>query len=204
MDTATVTTLPAAQFLAATRLASAHYHEWASIANERTLLAINLVGGLELLTRVVRAKEGDLWPGIDRPWVDAEGTVVHTTASGRLRWEVYQDGFTRLWVSRPSGDVLCAGVGAPDESGVPESIVISHVDGEFLERHIGTLATAIAALGPLGYGHEQFGEMLAAAIEAVRPLQAPEPEPEPEPMPEQTTEEDDYVPSWLCAAAARR
>lgn len=179
------------QIRTAHRLAATHSHEWACSITENTAAALVAVGGLDLLSRVVREQNGNRWPGIDRPFVDDAGTVHHTTGSGRLRWEVEPDGYVRLWVSRPGEptsettgwgdhvrpgvDVLCAGVGAPGPDGQPDHVSISYVDGVFHERHLAILANAVDAVAPRGYGYEDFVTRLDLAVESVRGLAAPDP-----------------------------
>jgi hypothetical protein len=89
--------------------------------------------------------------GITKPVLDQRGEVIHTTSTGRLRWQVSRDGTVRLEVTRPH----------------PDRAVLDGNDpaarAAVLERHAGLMAHARAV------GAEQRRELqkrLAAAVQA--------------------------------------
>lgn len=215
----------ATQLRIAHRLAAVHSHEWACTLAENTAAAIVAIGGLDLLAAVVRKQNGNLWPGIDCPFIDDAGTIHHTTGTGRLRWEVEPDGYARLWLSRPgpatgetdqwgdavrgpSIDVLCAGVGAPGPDGQPEYVVLSNPDGVFHERHLAILANAVDAAAPRGYGYDEFVTRLDLAVESVRHLAAADPAEETAPVlaraPDEPASSEDDEPKLVISRGTRR
>lgn len=128
-------------------LGVAYSHEWACALAEPVATALWRLGGAEEIARVVakvRDVVGRSFPGIEAPTVREDGAIVHTTGSGRLRWEVYEDGYTRITVSRPSGDVLCASVGADGE------VVVSDLGEPFAERHVSALHDAVGKAAEIG------------------------------------------------------
>ena len=95
-------------------LAAAHGHEWGDVPLD-AILALPERTAAQIAGLTARLREeceeceaimgeecGGAWGGIAAPTLDGCGNVVHTTASGRLRWTVAVDGWTILEVTRPS------------------------------------------------------------------------------------------------------
>jgi hypothetical protein len=134
-----------AQVIIAHRLATAHAHEWAFM-DEVVAVAAWKVGGWGLIEALTDANRSD-WAlcGISAPSV-VNGVVMHTTGSRRLRWQVYEDGHTVLWVSRPSGDVLQASIW-PDGRLSDATAVAG---ASFGPRHVEALVAACQAVAGRG------------------------------------------------------
>jgi len=134
------------QIRIAHRLASAHSHEWAFMGEDVAAAAF-AVGGVELIANLTDAARGDsALCGISAPSI-VNGVIHHTTGTGRLRWQVYEDGHTVLWVSRPSGDVLQASMW-PNGS-LSDATAIEGSEG-FGPRHLGVLLDAISVASHRG------------------------------------------------------
>ena len=134
------------QIRIAHRLAAAHSHEWAFMGEDVAAAAF-AVGGAKLISDLTDAARGDSqFYGISAPLI-THGVVHHATGTGRLRWEVYEDGHTALWVSRPSGDVLGASM-CPDGSLI-DAFDVRNGKG-FGPRHLCALFAAIDAVSHQG------------------------------------------------------
>jgi len=139
-------------------LASAHGHEWACALPVEVAEALWALGGAVEIRRVVDAmRHEDAIGGIEAPAVNGAGVIHHTTGTGRLRWEVYPDGYTRLTVSRPSGDILCASVDTGD------AVEVLWTNGVFFKRHVDVPAAALRAV--LG-ATEPYPVKVFAAVDA--------------------------------------
>jgi hypothetical protein len=134
------------QIRIAHRLAYVHSHEWAFMG-EDVAAAAYAVGGVKLIADLTDVARGDsAFCGISAPFI-ADGVIHHTTGTGRLRWQIYEDGHTVLWVSRPSGDVLQASMWP---NGSLSDATAIEGSGGFGPRHLGVLLDAINAASHQG------------------------------------------------------
>jgi hypothetical protein len=108
-------------------------------------LAVSQEELIELLEEAAAAAN-DEWVGVLPTW---EGdTMVHQTATGRLRWRIRPEGRVDLEVHRPNiGAVLKAEVWASDDAGTPGKLgALGPVGNEYCVRHV---MAAKEALTPL-------------------------------------------------------
>jgi hypothetical protein len=103
----------AEQLVIAYALASAHGHLWSCEANG-ILVGTWLMGlrsempeNWESLLRAnaLAAQQDGAPGGIPGPFVEQQGTIVHTTGTGRLTWEIRGNSIVRLVVRRPSRSI---------------------------------------------------------------------------------------------------
>ena len=103
--------------------------------------------------------------GIEFPDPDGEGTLKHSTQTGRTRWSVRADGIVRIVISRPSGSVIEATVD-PETRTVRVRRLNDNIP--VFERHTEPLTHALIAceqiLGPLMRRGWQQDDVLPEAI----------------------------------------
>lgn len=96
------------QFAHALALAAHHHHFWPGVVaegEEPSWAAIQ--ARCEAAFRQAREDHGDgPWCSGVLPAFDAQGTLHHTTMTGRLRYAVAPDGAVDLWVTRPGGRMV--------------------------------------------------------------------------------------------------
>lgn len=133
----TNTALNSLQLATAHRLAAAYGHSWAI---EATRILRTPVTPAQIQAALQKATPAGEMLGIEAPTLDDRGFVVHTTASGRLRWTVYRDGSVKLDICRPDGVVLAATV---DRKGATSMVVTRPC----FSRHWEALLAAVKAAG---------------------------------------------------------
>ena len=151
---ATAPTVTVAQLERARRLARAFGHTWGHTPDD--VLATASVAAIaayweRALTEAGRA--GWAW-GITAPSVcPEEGTINHTTASGRLSWFVAADGETTIQIDRPGWVTVLRAV-VPGDAALEygDSGIAVEVAGTYHERHLIALAEAVGAIMD-GTGH---------------------------------------------------
>lgn len=156
MNETAAATMTAAQAPAAHTLASAHGHHWAC------LTAAEVIGKTSAEISALSCARVE--PGIgclnDAPVFDEEGDVVHTTGSGRLTWEIWQDGSVTVAVYRPAsvnpaeadeGGVKVVHVRLPaapyaDDAEAPSVGDWCYTTRHALPRHLDAAAEAVRVL----------------------------------------------------------
>jgi hypothetical protein len=101
------TFLTSAQFEVTLKLAQAYGHAWANEAAVIAAIAQQNGASVELISAIMAERNypGEI-PGIQAPTISDDGVVVHTTDSGRLRWEIQRNGCWKFLVNRPGIDGL--------------------------------------------------------------------------------------------------
>lgn len=139
-------TSPAAIEIAA-RLAGAFGHEWGWLAPDAARAAFE-VGGIELIKAMTVAHRAD-WSmtGIDAPFAVEGGALTHTTATGRVRWDIASSGGeVVITISRPSGAVIQIQMMFGPTFGA--EVVSVETLGAFGERHVTAALEAVRAAAP--------------------------------------------------------
>lgn len=159
--------LSAAQIAAARTLAAAYGHEWACWPEDRPATAD------EIHAYVIARRHPDALPGITGPFAAAEGVIRHTTGTGRLTWEVGEDGGTVLVVCRPGNiSVLWAEV---LRSGKEVNVWRDQQPGHepYYQRQVVALTEALAALVGEDRATTATTKLIPGAVDgALRPAAA--------------------------------
>ena len=146
------------QFLRAYLLAREHHHAWAQALDERIVEACvfeNATPAQFIAECHVSSQTAAV------PWLDRDGSLQHSTSTGRLRWVIESDGRTTISVYRKSGLVLTGVLGSQD-SDVPVYAPL----GAYA-RHWFAIAKSVRAITP--EWREGIPEHIARRLTAERP-----------------------------------
>ncbi|HWQ28442.1 MAG TPA: hypothetical protein VNN12_05415 [Dehalococcoidia bacterium] len=131
---------PQTQLERAHALARAYGHEWGVLIHPVEIRAIEDLSIIPALVAERRYERAIV--GIDRPDVDDDGVIRHTSGTGRVSWVVAPDGRVEFRVNRPSGTVLV--LDAPTDVAARASVSVL---GTYYARHYREIERAIRALG---------------------------------------------------------
>lgn len=148
-DDVSVDYAPGSHVLPDRQLWLAHYaaarfgHEW-TVDNPSELYGMSL-DEIAAATRA-RRHEG-VMSGIECPMVMADGTVVHTTMSGRTTWRIWPDGFTWLIeIGRPAGVALRFRSGEENLHGADVEMEVVPDGGAIHHRHVHAALDVLLAM----------------------------------------------------------
>lgn len=136
-----MTNMTTRQAATARRLARGFGHEWASLDITAGMTDPEVIAEATCASRVPCDTDCPL--GIDAPFIDELGCVLHETAGRRLRWSVLRSGLAVVTVHRPSGPIIEAVIDLAE--GWTGRLMAPRHDVH--RRHVAALERALHALG---------------------------------------------------------